>query len=81
MKVRALFFASYRDIAGADAVEVELPAAASAADLIASLRGRGGAWGSIPTAPVVAVNLGYAPLSTRLADGDEVALIPPVAGG
>jgi molybdopterin converting factor small subunit len=29
----------------------------------------------------VAVNLEYAPLSTALRDGDEVAFIPPVAGG
>jgi molybdopterin converting factor small subunit len=30
---------------------------------------------------VVAVNMDYAPAATALRDGDEVALIPPVAGG
>jgi molybdopterin converting factor small subunit len=29
----------------------------------------------------VAVNLEYAPAETLLASGDEVAFIPPVAGG
>jgi molybdopterin converting factor small subunit len=30
---------------------------------------------------VVAVNQSYAEVGTALSDGDEVALIPPVAGG
>ena len=81
MIVRALFFASYRDLAGADAREVELPAGAVAADLVARLRGEGGRWESLPARPAVAVNLDYAPLSTPLSEGDEVAFIPPVAGG
>lgn len=81
MIVRALFFATYRDIAGADELEVELEPGASAADLVRRLRGAGGAWSRFPETPVVAVNLDYAPLATPLAAGDEVAFIPPVAGG
>jgi molybdopterin converting factor subunit 1 len=81
MIVRALFFASYRDIAGADELRVELPEGAGVADLVARLRAGGGPWQSLPASPAVAVNLDYAPLETRLADGDEVAFIPPVAGG
>jgi molybdopterin converting factor subunit 1 len=81
MIVRALFFASYRDIAGTDEVQVELPGGASVTDLIERLRATGGSWLSLPSAPAVAVNLDYAPLSTALADGDEIAFIPPVAGG
>lgn len=81
MIVRALFFATYRDIAGADQLEVELPVGASAKDLVVRLRSEGGSWLRLPEQPVVAVNLDYAPLSTRLSHGDEVALVPPVAGG
>lgn len=81
MIVRALFFASYRDIAGTDEVQVELTGGARVVDLVARLRGSGGSWSSLPPAPAVAVNLDYAPLDTTLADGDEVAFIPPVAGG
>jgi molybdopterin converting factor subunit 1 len=79
--VRALFFASYRDIAGTDEMQVELPGGARVADLIERLRATGGSWVSLPPSPAVAVNLDYAPLNTALADGDEVAFIPPVAGG
>ncbi|MBA2670892.1 MAG: MoaD/ThiS family protein [Gemmatimonadetes bacterium] len=81
MIVRALFFASYRDIAGTDEVQVELPGGARVSDLIARLRATGGSWLSLPASPAVAVNLDYSPLSTALADGDEIAFIPPVAGG
>jgi molybdopterin converting factor subunit 1 len=81
MQIRALFFASYRDIAGTDEMEVDLPSGASVSDLVVRLRGRGDAWRSLPPQPAVAVNLTYAPLATTLADGDEVAFIPPVSGG
>lgn len=81
MNVQALFFASYRDLAGVDELRVELPAGARARELVDHLRARGGAWAGLPESPAIAVNLDYAPLSTALSDGDEVAFIPPVAGG
>ena len=81
MTVRTLFFASYRDLAGTPELSVVLPESARVADLVASLRERGGAWSRLPASPSVAVNMEYATLSHPLRDGDEVALIPPVAGG
>jgi molybdopterin converting factor subunit 1 len=81
MIVRSLFFAHYRDLAGADELAVELPAGARVADLVARLRASGNGLSRLPDAPAVAVNMDYAPLATRLSDGDEVAFIPPVAGG
>jgi molybdopterin converting factor subunit 1 len=79
--IRSLFFASYRDFAGQDELAVELPDGARVADLVAGLRARGGELARLPESPVTAVNMEYAPLGTRLRDGDEVAFIPPVAGG
>ena len=81
MTVRTLLFASYRDIAGTDELEIELPLGSTCADLVQQLRSAGGGWTTLPAAPAVAVNLEYVPLHTLLRDGDEVALIPPVAGG
>ena len=81
MTVRSLFFATYRELAGADELLVELPASATVADLVRELRGSRAGLATLPAAPAVAVNLEYAPLSTPLRDGDEVAFIPPVAGG
>jgi molybdopterin converting factor subunit 1 len=81
MRVRSLFFAQYRDLAGADERVVELPAGASVGDLVRVLRAGDDGLRGLPAAPVTAVNMDYAPASTALADGDEVAFIPPVAGG
>lgn len=81
MRVRTLFFAAYRDAVGARELDLELPAGATVSDLVTGLRSRGGAWTSIPVAPAVAVNHAVAPLDTPLAAGDEVAFLPPVAGG
>ena len=81
MIVRSLFFATYRELAGADELPVELPDGARVADLLLALRGRGGGLARLPEAPLVAVNMDYAPLAAPLAEGDEVAFIPPVAGG
>jgi molybdopterin converting factor subunit 1 len=79
--IRALFFASFRDIAGAQEIAVDLPDGSSVVDLVSRLRGRGATWESLPREPAVAVNRTYAPLRTKLRDGDEVAFIPPVSGG
>ena len=81
MQIRALFFATYRDIAGTDELDVQLPSGSSVEDLVVHLRDRGGAWTTLPPQPAVAVNLEYTKLAAALSDGDEVAFIPPVSGG
>ncbi|UCF20131.1 MAG: molybdopterin converting factor subunit 1 [Gemmatimonadota bacterium] len=80
MRVTAVFFAVYRELAGAEALEVELVPGATVRQLVETLRARPGG-DKLPDSPAVAVNQEYAPLDTVLSEGDEVALIPPVAGG
>lgn len=81
MRVQARFFAAYRELTGASRADVDLPEGATVADLIDTLREQGPSFGALPPKPTVAVNLQYAPPETGLRDGDEVAFIPPVAGG
>jgi len=81
VNVRTLFFATYRDLVGAPEVTIELDDGATVAELLARLRGRGEGFASLPEHPAVAVNLEYARHDRALRDGDEVAFIPPVAGG
>jgi molybdopterin synthase sulfur carrier subunit len=79
--VNALFFAAYRDLVGHGDLAVELWEGATVADLVAELRARGAPFDRLPLEPAVAVNRTYAFLDERLAAEDEVAFIPPVAGG
>lgn len=81
MRVRVLLFASYREIAGTGALDIQLPRGATAERLIRFLREEGNGLARLPHRPVVAINREYATLGTALADGDEVAILPPVAGG
>lgn len=81
MLVRTLFFAAYRDLVGQSQVDVEVPDGCTVSQLVAVLRGRGAPFTALPQAPAVAVNLAYALHDVRLSAGDEVAFIPPVAGG
>ena len=80
MRIRTLLFATYREMAGTEELEIELPGGATAGDLVARLRDRPGL-DRLPDEPALAVNQVYASLSTPLSNGDEVALLPPVAGG
>ncbi len=79
--MNVLFFASHRELAGAGDTVVALPERSTVNALLAALRERGGGLARLPEQVAVAVNRQYADGETVLADGDEVALIPPVAGG
>ena len=81
MDVTVRLFASLREHAGAGTVELELAEGATVADAIAQLRG--GALAGLPeNAPfVTAVAREYVKTDHALAQGDELALVPPVSGG
>jgi molybdopterin synthase catalytic subunit len=81
MRIRFLFFALYREFTGADELELEVPAGSTARDAVARLRAAGNGFSRLPERPVIALNREYAKLDRILSDGDELALVPPVAGG
>jgi molybdopterin converting factor subunit 1 len=78
--VKCLFFAAYREILGTEELELRLPRGSRLAELVELVRSQPGAE-ALPASLVAAVNYEYALADTVLADGDEVAFIPPVAGG
>jgi len=80
MTITVLLFASYADAFGRTRLDVAAPAGATVADIVARIRSERGAE-RLPPRPVVAVNREYAEYDRVLAANDEVALIPPVAGG
>jgi molybdopterin synthase catalytic subunit len=74
MVVSVRLFAGLRERAGAARLDVELPDDATVGDLLAAME-------LAPRSCVAAINREYADASTRIAPGDEVALVPPVSGG
>ena len=78
--VHVLLFARYAEVLGADAVTLELPAPATVADVVLRLRQAPGGT-ELPPRPLCAVNLVQVSDTTRLAAGDEIAVLPPLAGG
>jgi len=80
MTVTLLLFASYAEALGATTLDMELPRESTVGDLLTVIRSRPGA-DRLPPTPLVAVNERYANLDSVVREGDEVALIPPVAGG
>lgn len=82
IRVEVRLFAVLRERAGTDRLELELPAATTAGEAWDRT------WASLAmpaplerTAVALAVNREYVPADAPLADGDELALIPPVSGG
>lgn len=80
MPVPVLVFASYAEAFGARSVTVPLDPPCTVGDVVQAMRSLHGG-DRLPERPVVAVNHAYAKPETPVAAGDEVAFIPPVAGG
>jgi molybdopterin converting factor subunit 1 len=80
LTVTALFFASYADAFGRDRLEIDVPAGATVSDLLRELQALDPER-RLPPSPLVAVNERYARHDHVLRPGDEVAVVPPVAGG
>jgi len=81
MHIRIRLFARQREIAGAREVAVELPAGATIEDAWAALATLHPALADSRPYVRFARNGEYAGPETAIGDGDEVACIPPVAGG
>jgi molybdopterin converting factor small subunit len=73
-------FARYAELFAASQLDLSLPAPATVADLVSALRALP-AGGALPTVPFVAVNFRQATSSDVLRATDEIALLPPMAGG
>lgn len=80
MRVLVRLFASYREAAGRGRYEMELPERATVRDVVSRVTDEHPLLRN--TREIVAArNHQYVALDEPLAEGDEVALIPPVSGG
>ncbi len=79
--VRVLFFARYAELVGRSSATIDLPMPATVADVVGRVRSEMPGGAGLPATPLTALNAEHASLDTAVADGDEVALLPPIAGG
>jgi molybdopterin synthase catalytic subunit len=81
LTVRCRLFARYAELVGIPDVTIELPQPSTVADAIALLRARIPGGALLPERPLVAINAMHALPDEELHQGDELALLPPMAGG
>ncbi|HWL39260.1 MAG TPA: MoaD/ThiS family protein [Gemmatimonadaceae bacterium] len=78
--VTVRLFASYADLVGSSTIDVPIRQGDTVSDLLDNIRSLPAA-STLPAIARVAVNRTFASDTTRLHLEDEIALIPPVAGG
>jgi molybdopterin synthase sulfur carrier subunit len=78
--VTVQLFASYAESFGGPTIELPLKSGSTVADLVDNLRLLPGA-SILPQSPRVAINRKFASANQLVDARDEIALIPPVAGG
>jgi molybdopterin converting factor subunit 1 len=81
VRVTVRLFAAARHLAGNDAIELELGPKATVAGLRERLAESCPALAGVLKHARFAVNAEYASEKTEIAEGAEVAVIPPVSGG
>jgi MoaE-MoaD fusion protein len=81
MRARVLFFGMLKEVVGRASEDAEFPTGADLRAVFESYASRFPKLRQMAASIVVARNQEFAALSTALADGDEVAFLPPVSGG
>ena len=78
--VTVQLFASYAEALGGQTLTIPFESGATVADLVRGIRSLPGGQ-SLPPSPRVAVNRKFASPEQIISGQDEIAVIPPVAGG
>ena len=81
MRITVRLFARLRELAGAGELQRDVPDGATVAAIWDSLAREHAAIAPYTASISCAVNAEYARMTTPVADGDEVAFLPPVSGG
>ena len=81
MQIKVLFFGLLKDICGGSEATLELPAGSTAGSVFEHYAAAFPRLKQMASSVVLARNHEFAAVSESLAEGDEVALLPPVSGG
>lgn len=81
MQARVLFFGKLKELAGGAEQSVELRSGATIAELFERFATQKPELASFRSSVVASRNQEFAPWTTVLEPGDEIAFLPPVSGG
>jgi molybdopterin synthase catalytic subunit len=81
MRARVLFFGVLKDLVGRSSEDAEFADDADLRAVLEHYAALSPAVGKMAGSIVVARNHAFAEPATKIADGDEIALLPPVSGG
>jgi molybdopterin converting factor subunit 1 len=81
IEITVLLFGACREAAGIDEVRIGLGQPANAAAAWAEIKNRYPSLGRFERSALVAINEEHARMDQPLADGDTLAIFPPVSGG
>jgi molybdopterin synthase catalytic subunit len=81
MRARVLFFGMLKELVGRSTEEIDLPQGADLRSVFEHYAARQPRLREMASSIVMARNQEFADLGTHLADGDEIAFLPPVSGG
>lgn len=81
MRVSVRLFARLRELAGTDTVVRDVASGSAVGDVWASLVREWPQMDAFQSTVSAAVNAEYARMTREVADGDEIAFLPPVSGG
>lgn len=81
MRVLVRLFARYAEVAGVEEMELQVPEGAAARDVVRELRQSLPSGHLIPEEPLAAIDREHASLDDQIREGQELALLPPLAGG
>lgn len=79
--IQVRLFARYAELAGAERFALVLDAPATVAEVLERIRTEVPGAGVIPARPLCALNAVQARADEIVREGDELAILPPVAGG
>ncbi|HEU4682260.1 MAG TPA: MoaD/ThiS family protein [Gemmatimonadales bacterium] len=80
VSVRILLFATYAETLGFDSIELNMEHPATVKSVLERLRAFPGGE-QLPARPLCAINLSHVRAEAPLSSGDELAILPPLAGG
>jgi MoaD family protein len=81
MKVHVQFYSQLRDLAGAQAEDVDLPNGAAVSELLENLYAKFPALRAHDKNILVGAGVEFVDRNYKLKPGDEISIMPPVQGG